>query len=70
MPNPVLTGTRETAMHAAAHPEVASKEPASGGADPLPWSNNPVKLDRGDWEFLASSVGCMRVRPTEIPEKH
>lgn len=54
-------------MHAAAQPDVASKE-AAAAADPLPWSNNPVKPDRGDWEYLAHAVGALRIRPTEVPE--
>ncbi|MBM4112352.1 MAG: hypothetical protein FJ253_03100 [Phycisphaerae bacterium] len=55
-------------MHAAAQPDIASKEPAAADADPLPLSNNPVKPDRGDWEFLMRSVGSLRMRPTDACE--
>ncbi len=68
MPTPVLTGRRETAMHAAAQPDLAAKDATAAGADPLPWSNQAVKPDRGDWEYLTRAVGAMRMRPTEPPE--
>lgn len=67
MPNPVVNAM-ETTMHAAAtQPEVTAKDAPAADSDPLPCSNNPVKPDRGDWEFLYRAVAGMRVRPTTLP---
>lgn len=54
-------------MHAAAHVDTCRPSSPSAVSSPLPRSNAAVQPDRGDWEFLMTAVGHMRMRPMDAP---
>jgi len=54
-------------MHAAAHADIRCPSSPCAVTSPLPRSNAAVQPDRGDWEFLMTAVGHMRMRPMSAP---
>lgn len=54
-------------MNAAAHIDACHPSSPSAVSSPLPRSNAAVQPDRGDWEFLMTAVGHMRMRPMSAP---